>query len=49
MKRVQDKHFIQMYHSFCDTDSDGQEVFCIIMEYAEKGDLLSYFIKRSRD
>jgi serine/threonine protein kinase len=49
MARIQDKHFIKMFHSFWDTDKDQQEVFCILMEHAENGDLLQFYIKKCKE
>lgn len=49
LKQIQDRHFIQVFHSFFETDDNGFVIFCILMEFAEKGDLMSYFIQRCRD
>ena len=46
---MQNNHFIKVYHSFFDTDENDLVNFYIIMEFAEKGDLLSYFIKKCKE
>lgn len=49
MKQIQGQHFIKHFHSFFETDEQGYCVFCILMEFAEKGDLKSYYIQPCRD
>jgi serine/threonine protein kinase len=46
---LQNNHFIKVFHSFFDTDENDLVNFYIIMEFAEKGDLLSYFIKKCKE
>ena len=41
--------FVHVYHSFFEQNEHGSWYFCILMEYAEKGDLLSHFIKQAKE
>ena len=49
LKKLNSPLFIHVYHSFFEQNEHGSWYFCILMEYAQKGDLLRYFISNARE
>ena len=48
LKDLPSKYFIKLYHSFFEQNEHESWYFCILMEYAQNGDLMSHYIKKAR-